>query len=136
MTKQRKVGRGHPPSDRQFGRGQKRSAGRPKGALGEKSIVQKIAGEVQHVQLNGKSVAITTVELLLSAMRNLAMKGDLRAAKWLSGYRAEALVSEGTGGFLVVPEVASTERFFEQQSFLNRFRTNPELKDPFGSESN
>ena len=43
MTKQGKVGRGHPPVNRRFGRGQKRAAGRPKGALGEKAIVQKIA---------------------------------------------------------------------------------------------
>jgi Family of unknown function (DUF5681) len=129
MTKQEKVGRGHPPVNRQFGRGQKRAAGRPKGALGEKAIVQKIAAELHKVERNGETVEVTTLELLLLTMRNLAMKGDLKAARWLTEYRERVLASDARGGFLVVPEVMPIHEFIRQQEFLNRFRTNPELKE-------
>ena len=127
MTKQ--VGRGHPPVNRRFGRGQNRAAGRPKGALGEKAIVQKIAGEIHKVERNGETVEVTTLELLLLTMRNLAMKGDLKAAKWLTEYRERVLPSDAPGGFLVVPEVKPVDQFIREQEFLNRFRTNPELKE-------
>ena len=33
------------------------------------------------------------------------------------------------GGYLVVPEVMPEQQFIEQQMFLNRFRTNPELRE-------
>jgi len=129
MTDGLKRGRGHPPPGRQFGRGQKRAAGRPKGAIGEKAIVQKIAGERHTIQQSGRQVEVNTVELLLLSMRNLAMTGHLQAAKWLSDYRARQLPQEGKGvGFLVVPEVMPREQWIAQVRFLNRFRTNPELK--------
>ena len=129
MTKQEKVGRGHPPADRRFGRGQKRAAGRPKGALGEKAIVQKIAGEIHKVERNGETVEVTTLELLLLTMRNLAMKGNLKAARWLTEYRERVLPSDARGGFLVVPETKPVDQFIREQEFLNRFRTNPELNE-------
>jgi hypothetical protein len=124
-------GRGHPPAHGQFGRRQKRAAGRPKGAVGEKVIVQKIAAERHKVQQNGQTIEINTIELLLISMRNLAMKGDLRAVKWLTHYRAKVLPEHGAGGFgfLVVPEPMPMEQFVEQQMFLNKFRINPELKE-------
>ena len=124
-------GRGRPPTHRQFGHGQKRAAGRPKGAIGEKAIVQKIAGELHKVQQNGQAIEVNTIELLLISMRNLAMKGDLRASKWLTDYRARIIPepSKDGLGFLVVPETLPPEKFIEQEMFLNKFRTNPELKE-------
>ena len=138
MTDGLKRGRGHPPPGRQFGRGQKRAAGRPKGAIGEKAIIQKIAGERHTIQQSGRQVEVNTVELLLLSMRNLAMSGHLQAAKWLSDYRARQLPQEGKGvGFLVVPEGMPTEQLVAREEFLNRFRTNPELKeDPLISAMN
>jgi len=124
-------GRGRPPTHRQFGHGQKRAAGRPKGAIGEKAIVQKIAGELHKVQQNGQAIEVNTIELLLISMRNLAMKGDLRASKWLTDYRARIIPepSKDGLGFLVVPETLPPEKFIEREMFLNKFRTDPELRE-------
>jgi len=132
MTQEPKGGRGCPPAHRRFGRGQKRAAGRPKGAIGEKAIVQKIAGELHKVQQNGQAIEVNTVELLLISIRNLAMKGELRASKWLTDHRTRIAPDPGEGGgYLVVPEDMPMEQFIEQEMFLNKFRTNPELKkDP------
>jgi hypothetical protein len=129
MTKQQSTGRGRPPAHRQFGRGQKRAAGRPKGAIGEKAIVQKIAGESHKVKQNGREIEVNTMELLLISMRNLAMSGDLLAVKWLTDYRARILPETDHGGFLVVPEGMPTEDWIRRATFLNKFRVNPELKE-------
>jgi Family of unknown function (DUF5681) len=129
MTEQQNSGRGRPPAHRQFGRGQKRAAGRPKGAIGEKAIVQKIGGESHKVKQNGREIEVNTMELLLISMRNLAMSGDLRAAKWLTEYRGRILPEADNGGFLVVPEVMPIEEYIQRETFLNKFRTNPELKE-------
>ena len=126
---QQNEGRGHPPAHRQFGRGQKRAPGRPKGAIGEKAIVQKIAGERHKIQQNGRPVEVNTMELLLISVRALAMSGDLRAAKWLEHYRAKTLPGPDNGGFLVVPEGMPTEQFMKRETFLNQFRTDPELNE-------
>ena len=132
MTQEPKGGRGCPPAHRRFGRGQKRAAGRPKGAIGEKAIVQRIASELHKVQQNGQTIEVNTVELLLISIRNLAMKGELRPAKWLTDHRIRIAPDPGEGGgYLVVPEDMPMEQFIEQEMFLNKFRTNPELKkDP------
>ena len=130
MTEQPNAGRGRPPAHRRFGRGQKRAAGRPKGAVGEKAIVQKIASELHKIQQAGKSIEVNTIELLLISMRNLAMSGDLRAAKWLTDHRAKIAPDPGEGGgYLVVPEGSPPDKFIEREMFLNKFRTNPELKE-------
>jgi uncharacterized protein DUF5681 len=126
MTEQRSGGRGRPPAHRQFGRGQKRAAGRRKGAIGQKATVQKIAGESHKVKQNGHEIEVNTMELLLISMRNLAMSGDLRAAKWLEDYRARILPEAGHGGFLVVPEVMPVDEYFRTETFLNKFRISPE----------
>src|SRR6201982_3840723 len=104
MTEQQGAGRGRPPAHRQFGRGQKRAAGRPKGAIGEKAIVQKIAGESHKVKHNGLEIKVNMIYLLIISMRTHAMNGNLRAAKWLTDYRARILPEAGEGAFLVVPE--------------------------------
>jgi len=131
MTQQQqKGGRGRPPAHRRFGGGQKRAAGRPKGAIGEKAIVQKIAGELHKIQQNGQTIEVNTIELLLISMRNLAMSSELRAAKWLTDHRAKIAPDPGEGGgYLVVPEVMPIEQWIRTETFLNKFRTNPELKE-------
>jgi hypothetical protein len=129
MTEHHSGGHGRPPAHHRFGQGQKRAAGRPRGAIGEKAIVQRVAGELHKIQQNGQSIEVNTIELLLLSMRNLAMGGDLRAAKWLSDYRAKITPDPDNGGYLVVPEVMPEQQFIEQQMFLNKFRTNPELRE-------
>ena len=130
MSKPSKRGRGHPPVGRQFDRGQKRAAGRPHGAIGEKTIVQSIAAELHQIQHNGRTIQVNTIEFLLLSMRNLAMSGHLQAAKWLSDYRAQVLPDAGAqGGYLVVPEIMPLEQDIEREMSLNKFRTNPELRE-------
>jgi hypothetical protein len=133
MSREEKIGRGHPPSGRQFGRGQKRAPGRPKGAIGEKGIVHEIAGELHEVRDKGEKKLITTYELLLKSMRNLAMSGDLRAAKWLSTYLKQKIGDPDNGGqFLVVPEQMPVQQWIKRANVLNKFWANPELReDPF-----
>ena len=130
MSRQEKIGRGRPPVSRQFGRGQKRAAGRPKGALGEKAIVQKIAGELHEITDHGERARVSSYELLLKSMRNLAMSADLRAVKWLTDYARRKIPDPDVGGgFLVVPETMPEELFIAQMMLRNQFATNPELKE-------
>jgi hypothetical protein len=68
--------------------------------------------------------------VLLLSMRNLAMSGHLQAAKWLGDYRARVVPdADVQGGFLVVPETMPAAQFIEREMFLNKFRTNPELRE-------
>lgn len=129
MTEHHSGGHGRPPAHHQFGQCQKRAAGRPKGAIGEKAIVQRIASELHKIQQNGQSIEVNTIELLLISMRNVAMGGHLQAAKWLSDYRAKITPDPDNGGYLVVPEVMPEQQYIETEMFLNRFRTNPELRE-------
>ena len=139
MSRQGKSGQGYPPVNRQFGRGQKRALGRLKGALGEKTIAQKIAGELHEITDHRESARVTTYELLLKSMRNLAMSADLRAAKWLSDFarRKTPDPHDDRSGFLVVPETMPEKLFIEQMMLRNKFATNPELnEDPlFASDA-
>jgi hypothetical protein len=121
MTEHHSGGHGRPAAHHQFGQGQKRAAGRPRGAIGEKAIVQRIAGELHKIQQNGQSIEVNTIELLLISMRNLAMGGHLHAAKWLSDYRARITSDPDNGGYLVVPEVMPVQQFIEREMFLIGF---------------
>src|SRR4030088_2707050 len=56
-------------NSRQFGQGQKRGKGRPRGATGMKTIVQNLARQMHHVPQFEKP--ITTVDLLLLQLRIL-----------------------------------------------------------------
>jgi hypothetical protein len=131
MSESDMVGKGRPPTKNQYGRGQRRAPGRPKGARGEKFIVREIAADTHQVQLNGHERNVTTFELLLISARNLAMDGNLKAAKWLSEYRTRLNSEQEAGGFLVVPETMPVEMFVKTAMFENQFKTNPELRvDP------
>jgi len=126
----RPPGRNSPPIRRQFGQGQKRGKGRPRGATGMKTIVQNLARQMHHVPQFEKP--ITTVDLLLLQLRILRLKGDLRALKFSDSYfaRFQPIESE-VGGWLVVPQTMSPEAFIERQMKLNQLRTDPSLDDPF-----
>lgn len=130
MSHERTVARKHSPRGRQFGQGQPRATGRPKGAIGEKTIVQKIAGELHDVTQNRTSKRVSTYELLLITMRGLAMAGDLRASKWMTQYCLKTMPeNDGNYGYLVVPETMSAEMWIEQARKHNETATNPELWD-------
>jgi hypothetical protein len=123
------VGRNSPPIRRQFGQGQKRGKGRPKGATGTKTIVRNLARQMHHVPQFENP--ITTVELLLWQLRILRLKGDIGALKFSDSYfaRFQPIESE-VGGYLVVPQTMSPEAFIEREMKLNQLRTDPTLNDP------
>jgi hypothetical protein len=124
------VGRNSPPIRRQFGQGQKRGKGRPKGATGMKTIVRNLARQMHHVPQFENP--ITTVDLLLLQLRILRLKGDIRALKFSDSYFARFQPLEGdVGGRLVVPETMPAEAFIEREMKLNQLRTDPTLNDPF-----
>jgi hypothetical protein len=124
------LGRNSPPIRRQFGQGQKRGKGRPKGAIGVKAIVQNLARRLHYVAQFENP--ITTVDLLLLQLRGLRLKGDIRALKFSDSYfaRFQPIETE-LGGWVVVPESTTSEAFFEREMKLNQLRTDPTLKDPF-----
>lgn len=124
------VGRNSPPIRRQFGQGQKRGKGRPKGATGLKTIVQNLARQMHHVPQYERP--ITTVDLLFLQLRILRLKGDVQALKFSDSYFAKFQPIESeAGGWLVVPQIMSPEAFVEQQMKLSQLGTDPSLNDPF-----
>jgi hypothetical protein len=70
------VGRNSPPVRRQFGQGQKRGKGRPRGATGMKTVVQNLARLMHHVPQYEHR--ITTVDLLLLQLRIIRLKGEVQ----------------------------------------------------------
>jgi len=124
------VGRNSPPVRRQFGQGQKRGKGRPRGATGMKTVVQNLARLMHHVPQYEHR--ITTVDLLLLQLRILRLKGDVRALKFSDSYFAKFQPMESeAGGWLVVPEGMPAEAFHDREMKLNQLRTDPTLNDPF-----
>src|SRR6266851_6715915 len=110
----RPVGPKSPPIRRQFGQGQKRGKGRPRGATGMKTIVQNLARQMHHVPQFENP--ITTVDLLLWQLRILRLKGDIRALKFSDSYFAKFQpVESEAGGLLVVPEVMPAEAFHDRE---------------------
>ncbi len=125
----RPVGPNSPPIGRQFGQGQKRGKGRPRGATGMKTIVRNLARQMHRVPQFENP--ITTVDLLLWQLRILRLKGDIRALKFSDSYFARFQPVEGdVGGWLVVPQSISAEAFVEREMKLNQLRTDPSLNDP------
>ena len=125
----RPVGPNSPPIRRQFGQGQKRGKGRPRGATGMKTIVRNLARQMHRVPQFENP--ITTVDLLLWQLRILRLKGDIRALKFSDSYFARFQpIESDVGGWLVVPQSMSAEAFIEREMKLNQLRTDPSLNDP------
>ena len=125
----RPVGPNSPPIRRQFGQGQKRGKGRPRGATGMKTIVRNLARQMHHVPQFENP--ITTVDLLLWQLRILRLKGDIRALKFSDSYFARFQpIESDVGGWLVVPQSMCAEAIIEREMKLNQLRTDPSLNDP------
>ncbi len=103
-------GKRHADRDPKTGRFQQgvsgNPAGRPAGAFNAKTIVTKIANERHQVTEGGKRLKRSSVELVLLALRNCALSGDVQALKKYSQLAEKYGGSPSgrkTGGFLVVP---------------------------------
>jgi len=122
MSKNSDVGYGKPPTETQFKKGQSGNPkGRPRKAVSQRRIVEKVLGEKQRLngQPKGTRVLYTGLELVILAVNQLAASGHNSATKlflWLN----EKFGTEETAGreigFLVVPEVLTEEEWVEKYS--------------------
>ncbi len=68
------VGYGKPPTDRRFKKCGN-SKGRPRGSKNHKTIVKAVASEMHSVTENGKRRRLSTLDLVLRRLRNMALEG-------------------------------------------------------------
>lgn len=74
-----KVGKGKPPREHQFKKGNKRGKGRPKGAKNIKTIVQEARSARVRVKVDGEIRSIPKGELVIHQVYNQASAGNPRA---------------------------------------------------------
>ena len=102
------------PRDTRFHRGQSGNPkGRPRGARGNKAILERVAGETHPVTIHGERRQLSTFQLVLRVIRDAAIKGNARAIKAMDDFATkygEQEAPEGVG-FLVVPERLITEEW-------------------------
>ena len=104
------------------------SKGRPKGSRNRKTIVKAVAHEMHGVTENGKRRRLSTIELVLLRLRNLALEGkNVRAFDAYHGlikaYQPQA--SNDDVGYLVVPAPMSNEEWKADQEEKNKHRKRP-----------
>jgi len=111
------VGYGHPPTIRRFKQGQSGNPrGRPRGSKNRKTIVRQIAEEMHTVAEDGQRRRRSTLELMLLALRNRSLEGDVRAFRALRKFlaRFEPQDTPSKLGYLVVPGVMTEEEFLKE----------------------
>ena len=80
----------NPPETTRFKPGQSGNRrGRPRGAKNRKTIVRKVANERHVVTEKGKQRRRTNLELVLIALRNLAIEGNVSAVRAYQAYMAK-----------------------------------------------
>ena len=102
-----RVGYGRPPLHRRIKPGERRNPrGRPKGTRNQKTILQEIAYETHTIPEDGKSRRVSTIELVLIAVRNLAINRNIRALHLMQDYEQRYQTREipHNGGYLILPE--------------------------------
>ena len=99
--------------------------GRPKGTKNVKTIVRSIAQERHKVKEGDQTRRLTTVELLFRLVMAEAMKGDLRAEKWLDRFLARQNPPSENLGYILVPEPCSKEELLKRMHIRNALRKQP-----------
>ncbi len=107
------VGYGIPPMSRRF-KASGNPKGRPRGSKNRKTIVKTVANEMHSVPENGKRRRLSTLDLVLLRLRNLALEGkSVRAIdelhRLLKVYQPQE--ARVRGGVLVAPAPMSTEEW-------------------------
>ena len=116
------VGHGNPPMITRFKSGRSGNPnGRRKGSKNRKTIVREIMNELHTVIENGRRRRRSTIELMLIALRNLAVEGNVRAfreyTKFLARYEPQESASKV--GYLVVPAPITKEDAIAMNEKLN-----------------
>ena len=115
-------------NDGQFRKGRSgNSRGRPKGSRNTKTIVKELAAKTQVVNHGGTKRRVTTVELLLLALLDRAMSGDVPANKYLESLRSRLVPDDSSAGYLVVPEVMSMEQWIAEAERDNALKSMPTI---------
>ncbi len=120
------VGYGKPPPRRRF----KKSGnlkGRPKGSKNRKTIVKAVANEAHTVIENGKRRRLSTLDLVLLRLRNMALEeGNHRAFeefhRLIKVYLPQATTELG---YLVAPADMTPEEWMAEQTEKNKHRKRP-----------
>lgn len=113
------VGYRSPPRETRFRPGQSGNAkGRPRGARNHKQIVAMVARERHWVREGDQRRRRSTLELVVLALRTLALEGSVRAHRVYHDYlcRLGGQAPVQGGGFLLVPPEMSTEEWRAQYS--------------------
>lgn len=106
------VGYAKPPMIRRFKSGEPGNRrGRPRGSKNRKTIVREIANEVHTVTEDGRRRRRSTLELMLLALRNLAVSGTVRAFRAYEKYLAkfEPQTRSKLGYMIAPPEMTEEE---------------------------
>lgn len=116
------VGYGNPPMQRRFKSGESgNKKGRPPGSKNRKTIVREVAAEMHTVVEDGNRRRRSTLELVLLALRNLAVSGNARAWRTYEKYLAkyEPQIINRNGGCLVVPAEMTPEEWIQKMEEQN-----------------
>ena len=102
--------------------------GRPKGAKNRKTIVWTVANEMHALIENGTRRRLSTLDLVIFRLRNMALEGkNIRAFEELhrltKAYRAQD--ADDSTGYLVVPAEKTQEEWIREQEELNKTRKRP-----------
>ncbi len=121
------VGYRKPPMERRFKKCGN-SEGRPKGSKNRKTIVKAVANEMHCVTENGKRRRLSTIELVLLSLRNMALEGKNARAfdefhRLIKAYQPQE--ADGGLGYLVVRAIMSEEEWDAEQEELNKHRKPP-----------
>ena len=121
------VGYRKPPTRRRFKKSGN-SKGRPKGAKNRKTIVKAVANEMHSVLENGKRRRLSTLDLVLLRLRNIALEDkNVRAFEELhrliKAYQPQE--TNDDVGYLVVPAEMSQEEWVAEQMEKNKHRKRP-----------
>ena len=121
-------GYGKPPKRRRF-KGSGNPRGRPKGAKNRKTIIRTVANEMHTLVENGTCRRLSTLELVMLRLRNMALEGNnVRAFdelhRLIKAYGPQE--ADKIHGVLVAPAEISNEEWIAEQEERNKTRTKPE----------
>jgi hypothetical protein len=106
-----------PPAWQRFLKGKSGNpSGRPKGAVSKKRLVRKVALTKRVVNVDGKRVSLTILELVIMKLKALAAEGNPSSIAICNHLASTLNPSEGSRkfGHLVVPEGLSIEESITQ----------------------
>ena len=126
------VGYRKPPMKRRFKKSGN-SKGRPTGSKNRKTIVKAVANEMHSLIENGKHRRLSTLDLVLLRLRNMALEDkNVRAFEELhrliKAYQPQE--TNDDVGYLVVPAEMTQEEWVAEQEELNKHRKPPPGYDP------